>query len=99
MESGVELLARKPRDAAPPSPAPSPIPGRSSTKIQPGEPPIDLNRASEAELTRLPGIGAVLAAKIVQDRGEGFKTIDELRRVRGIGAKTLEAVRPFVVVR
>lgn len=69
-------------------------------KIQLGEPPINLNIASEQELQRLPGIGPALASRIVQARSiQLFETVDDLRRVRGIGAKTLENLRPWVCVR
>lgn len=63
-------------------------------KIRPGEPPIDINTASEEELTRLPKVGPVLARGIAEARP--FASVDDLRRVKGIGSKTLETVRPFV---
>jgi competence protein ComEA len=61
---------------------------------------LDLNRASEEDLQRLPGIGPVLARRIVEHRqAQGtFKDVDELRRVKGIGKKTFERIRTFVVV-
>lgn len=63
--------------------------------------PIDLNRATAAELEALPGIGPALAARIVayRDSAGGFRDIGELARVRGIGAATLERLRPLVYVR
>ena len=59
---------------------------------------IDLNRAEWPELAQLPGIGDTLARRIVESReSDGpFLNHDELRRVRGIGAKKLEAVRPYL---
>ena len=59
---------------------------------------IDLNRAEWPELTQLPGIGETLARRIVESRElDGpFVNHDELRRVRGIGAKKLDAVRPYL---
>ena len=59
--------------------------------------PIDLNRATEEELQKLPGIGPKLAQRIVEERRKSlFKTTDDLRRVSGIGPKTLEKLRPHV---
>ena len=60
---------------------------------------IDLNRASQEELQRIPGIGPTLSRRIVDERTKRpFRSVDELRRVPGIGPKTLEKVRPFVTV-
>ena len=83
----VEKLERKP------SPPPAAV---RSGKIQPGDPPIDVNAASEAELQRLPGVGAVKARAIIAARP--YKSVDDLDRASGIGRKTLDALRPFVVV-
>jgi len=57
--------------------------------------PVDVNVASAADLERLPGIGAVLAARIVADRDEygAFATIDDLVRVSGIGPATVDGFR------
>jgi competence protein ComEA len=59
---------------------------------------VDVNRATAAELTALPGIGPALAARIVASReAEGpFRAADDLLRVAGIGAAKLEAIRPRV---
>ena len=55
---------------------------------------LDVNRASVPDLTRLPGLGPVLAARIVQARP--FATLDELSRVRGLRRATLERLRPLL---
>jgi len=59
---------------------------------------IDPNRATAADLTRLPGIGPALAGRIVADRGQNglFRSPESLLRVRGIGPKTLERIRGFL---
>ena len=61
-------------------------------------PRVDLNRADAGELDRLPGIGPVLAARIVEHRRRHgpFRSVDELRAVRGVGPRLLERLRPGV---
>lgn len=68
------------------------------TFVLPGR--LNVNRATAAELERLPGIGPALAARIVAHReAHGpFRTVDELVRVPGIGPKTLAALRDLVTV-
>jgi competence protein ComEA len=62
--------------------------------------PIDINRATAEELQRLPRIGPAMAQRILEERQKApFRSVEELRRVRGIGPKTLEALRPHVLVR
>lgn len=58
---------------------------------------VDLNNASLEELTRLPGIGPVLAKRVIERRP--FGSVDDLAKVSGIGAKTLERLRPLVEVK
>lgn len=58
--------------------------------------PLDLNAASATELEGLPRIGPALAARIVA--GRPYARIEDLERVRGIGARTIESLRPHVVV-
>ena len=53
---------------------------------------LNVNTASEQELDALPGIGSVLAARIIAARP--FKSADDLRHVKGIGAKKYEKIRP-----
>ncbi len=54
--------------------------------------PVDVNHATVQELQALPGIGPVLAKKIVDFRAENgyFRTVQDLRRVSGIGPKLLK---------
>ena len=69
-------------------------------KIRPGDPPINVNTATADELQRLPDIGAVKAQAIVASRATApFQTVDDLDKVKGIGPKTVEKLRPFVVVK
>jgi len=62
---------------------------------------VDLNRADEAALTTLPGIGPSKAQAIIAYREENgsYKTIDDLKNVTGIGDKTFEKLKEFIVVK
>ena len=59
---------------------------------------IDLNRAGQIELERLPQVGPSRARSIIELREElgGFGSIEQLEQVRGIGPATLERVRPHL---
>lgn len=61
---------------------------------------IDLNEATEAELTLLKGIGPALARRIIEDRqlNGPFKNLDALQRVPGIGPRTLEGLRDIAII-
>jgi competence protein ComEA len=60
---------------------------------------VDINRAEWPELAQLPGIGITLAQRIVERRDTvgPFQDHDQLLEVRGIGPKTLEAIRPYLL--
>ena len=62
--------------------------------------PVNLNTATEQELESLPGIGPTLAAAIIaeRDRSGGFKSVDDLRRVHGIGDARFAQLQPLVTV-
>lgn len=66
----------------------------------PGPPqPLNLNQATAEELVRLPQIGPKRAEAILKLRARRpFKRLRELRRVRGIGAKTLRRLRPYLKI-
>jgi competence ComEA-like helix-hairpin-helix protein len=57
---------------------------------------LDLNTASKKELQSIKGIGPVLAERIIA--GRPYRTVDDLLKVKGIGPKKLENVRPYFVV-
>jgi competence protein ComEA len=60
---------------------------------------VDINEAEWTELSALPGVGETLARRIVanrHDRGP-FADHNELGRVPGIGPRTLERVRPYLL--
>jgi competence protein ComEA len=66
------------------------------TPITPGN-PLDLNTATYEDLQRLPGIGPVMAQRIIAHRP--YKQVGDLDKVPGIGEKTLAALRPLVRVK
>lgn len=63
-------------------------------------PVVDLNRADQAALESLPGVGPVLAARVLAWRAANgsFRSVDELGEVAGIGQATLARLRPLVRV-
>jgi competence protein ComEA len=66
----------------------------------PGGAVIDLNTASEQDLESLDGVGPAIAQKILAYRQEhgGFRSVDDLDQVSGIGPKKLTSLRPHVRV-
>jgi comEA protein len=61
---------------------------------------VNINTASKKELMELPGIGEVIAERIMlyrQDEGR-FKDIADLTKVRGISQRKLEQLKPFITV-
>lgn len=61
---------------------------------------IDLNRATEQDLESLPGIGEVLAGRIVKYRQDigSFNRVEDLRDVKGIGKKKFDRIKNLVQV-
>lgn len=82
--ASVTGVVSRTRSARPPAPPKT----REATSAG----PLDVNRASAPELERLPGVGRVLAARIVAARP--FATLDDLAHVRGLRRATLERLRP-----
>lgn len=83
----------------PPVPAEGPASGAAGGGVRP-DGKVDLNRASAEELETLPGIGPVMAARIVEHRSANgpFTEVGQLREVPGIGEKTFQTLAPLVTV-
>lgn len=78
-------------------------PERTKIPVPPSAPDrsrLDLNGASREDLRSLPGIGPVLSMRILDRRTSrgGFRTVEELLDVRGIGEGRLKRIRPYVTV-
>lgn len=76
-------------------------PGQASLRIVRPEPltfRIDVNRANWVEWMQLPEIGETMARNIVADREQNgpFASIADVQRVRGIGAATMQKIRPHL---
>ncbi|MGB7284298.1 MAG: helix-hairpin-helix domain-containing protein [Candidatus Acidiferrum sp.] len=71
-----------------------------AAKKKPPLAPININTATSEELQQVPGIGPVTAEKILQMRKSYglFKSVDDLRAIRGIGPKRLEKMRKYLTV-
>jgi len=77
------------------------LPGsKSGRKPKTPDRVIDPNLASRADLETLPGIGPVLAQRIIDyRRAHGpYKNIADLRKVSGIGRKKLEKMKPYLTI-
>ena len=61
---------------------------------------LNLNLASTEDLDKLPGVGPVLAARILdyRQKHKGFTDIEQLSDVSGIGPKTYEKIKPYIYV-
>jgi len=61
---------------------------------------LNINRATAKELDKLPGIGPVIASRIIEYRkvNGNFQSIEDLRKVQGIGASTLEKFKTKIRV-
>ena len=61
---------------------------------------VDINTAGVEELMSVPGIGEVIAQRIVEfrEKNGAYASVEDLIKVQGIGEKSLEKLRPYVTV-
>lgn len=62
---------------------------------------IDINKATSSQLLLLPGIGREIAQRIIEYRDihGGFKCVEEILNVKGIGKKKYERLKDFIKVK
>jgi competence protein ComEA len=97
---GEQVVVPDSDDPLPAAPAPGGPGGAGASAAAGAAGPLDLNAATAADLDGLPGIGPVLAGRIVAWRSEHgrFARVEELTEVAGIGDKVFERLRPLVRV-
>lgn len=61
---------------------------------------VNLNTATAAQLDALPGVGKAMAERIIEYRQKngGFKKIEDLMNVRGVGEKNFLKLKPYITV-
>jgi len=61
---------------------------------------VNINTADAKELTKLPGIGQTIAIRIIEyrEKQDGFKKIEELQNISGIGKKKFERIKEMVIL-
>ncbi len=62
---------------------------------------IDLNNATDKELKKLPGVGNEIARRIIEYRElkGGFKSVEELKNIKGIGEKRFNSIKDLIVIK
>lgn len=96
----IALPLEKELQAAAPAPVLRHRPaGRSRAPARPAG-PISLNSATASQLDALPGVGPGLARTLLAERAKrgGFKSLEELREIRGIGAKRYAKLSKYLRV-
>jgi competence protein ComEA len=74
--------------------------GQAPQAAQPAASLVNLNSATQAELEKLPGVGPAMAKQIIEYRQKngGFKKVEELMNVKGIGEKSFLKLKTLVTI-
>jgi len=93
LADGEQIIVGAPKVAVPSSKS-----SKSKAKVSASSGPISINNASAAQLDSLPGIGPVMAARIIAYRQKNglFKTLEELRKVPGMGASKFAEISSLI---
>ena len=75
-------------------------PGQDAKAAAAAPAPLNLNAATAADLERLPGVGPAMASRILEYRQKsgGFKKIEELMNIQGIGERNFLRLKPLVTI-
>jgi len=76
------------------------VAGASTSSAESQSDKININTANATELDKIPGIGPARAADIItyrESRG-GFKSLEEIKNIKGIGDKTFESMKDLITV-
>lgn len=76
-----------------------PVPNSAGARLVFGL-PVDINSATAGELELLPGIGPVLAKRIIEARSltSGFSSLAELERIKGLSPTRLKGLTPYITI-
>lgn len=96
--SGDVQLSGKITEATPVPSDPTDLPEQNEGGIENAR--VNINAAAVEEISALPGIGPVLAQRIVDYRKQNgaFRSVAELTNVSGIGEKKLEAIKQYIFI-
>lgn len=89
------LVAALPLQAQVPAATPR---TEASAAVKAPDTPVDINKASAADLTKVPGIGPSLAKRIIdfREKNGAFGRVEDLVKVQGIGEKSLQRLSPYL---
>ncbi len=102
LQNGEQVYVPQKGEESPPPPPASveaPATPQSALSTQPGS-KLNINTATAAELEQLPGIGPVLAQRIVEYRTANgpFESIEDVKKVSGIGEAKFEQIKDLITV-